>query len=107
MTRSKYKSNTVVCFSAYMRFKGYDCNYNDDYYWALYEHLARTNKGMFKLDFGKYIMASGEAFSRILMKNCKFKISQWALFELSVGVEIGEGWFSFDVFSKSVHAVAK
>lgn len=103
----KHETDLVICFSAYMRFKGYDCMYTDDPFgWALYEEFARTNNGFVSNYWGKWFFNYLNGFLRAITKRCD-KISQWSFFEITFGIEADYFFGKERLWSQDLHFVAK
>ena len=105
----KHETDLVVCLSAYMRFKGYDCAYTDDYTWAIYEEFARTNHGSIGNYNTKYMTNFVKGITRFITKKCDFRISQWSYFEITFGLELALPWpFGKQrLWSKGLHFIDK
>ena len=98
---------TTFFSPAFMRFKGHGCNYSDDRTWATYESIASSqNSGKIDHWSAKVSEANSEAQRNVADKKCAYRISQWAIFEITFGLEL-DWWFTTsDIWSTAAHFLA-
>lgn len=91
-----------------MRFKGYDCNYTDDFTFAIMEEYVRTHgSGKISNYWGKYMLNMHRGLMRYAYKKCDFKVAQWAFFEITFGLEVDYWIGKKTLWSTDMHFVAK